>query len=664
MLLPLVPARLRAALPLVLAGFLVVTTTAQAKPRVEDLLTISALEDRRSLGDGRLAEFLRDSDEETRMAAARAFGRIGSEDGVPLLLDALSDSDDGVRAEVIFALGQIGKADARDALSRITASNVDPAERSAAALALGKLEGENAVEPILPLLADPVASVRADAAIALARAGDSLSAGDLKPLLTDTDASVRATAAWAAGQLTARELAADIQGLLKDPDPAVRLTASKAIGQVGSENAIRDLSLMVRDEDWRVRANVAYSLGESKSVEALAGLTLLSTDESTNVRTAVATAILDIPYHYKRDDLIFPMRKDPEAQVRAAAIPSMAVGLEKSNLMMEELWMMAENKQDPHVISTAYETFAERSRMMPKGSGKNRWRVASSFYMKGRMHNPDASRAERTAAAYNLGAFETGETWAALVDALTQYHWSVTAAALHGLGEMAPVDSAEAADHLARTPGVIGRVLAEDPASAQEVDIRLAAAEALGHLDTPVSREILNGLTQDPDARVRLEAADALEDPVYLKSREGRFEATVRTSRGSFVIELLNREAPRTVQNFVDLAQDQFYQGLSFHRVVPNFVIQTGCPLGSGWGNPGYEIRCEYSPLRYERGMVGMAHAGKDSGGSQFFVTHSAQPHLDGRYTVFGRVIEGMDVVDQIRVGDYIEGVDIKKKLL
>jgi cyclophilin family peptidyl-prolyl cis-trans isomerase len=114
----------------------------------------------------------------------------------------------------------------------------------------------------------------------------------------------------------------------------------------------------------------------------------------------------------------------------------------------------------------------------------------------------------------------------------------------------------------------------------------------------------------------------------------------------------------------VQLAEKGFYDGIRFHRVVPNFVAQAGCPIGNGWGGPGYEIRNEDSPLRYERGMVGMATAGKDSGGSQFFVTHSRQPHLDGRYTIFGKVIRGMDVVDSIEIEDTIKKVKIKKKLL
>ncbi|KPJ61722.1 MAG: peptidylprolyl isomerase [Latescibacteria bacterium DG_63] len=131
------------------------------------------------------------------------------------------------------------------------------------------------------------------------------------------------------------------------------------------------------------------------------------------------------------------------------------------------------------------------------------------------------------------------------------------------------------------------------------------------------------------------------------------------TERGEIVIRLLGKEAPNTVENFVRLAQDGFYDGLTFHRVVPNFVIQGGCPRGDGWGGPGYTIRCEINRRHYLSGAVGMALAGKDTGGSQFFITHSPQPHLDGRYTIFGQVIRGMDVVDSIERGDRIVEVRI-----
>ena len=135
----------------------------------------------------------------------------------------------------------------------------------------------------------------------------------------------------------------------------------------------------------------------------------------------------------------------------------------------------------------------------------------------------------------------------------------------------------------------------------------------------------------------------------------------METDRGNIVLDLFPDEAPGTVANFAKLAESGFYDGLTFHRVIPNFVIQGGCPKGDGTGGPGYTIRCETegNPHRHQRGSLSMAHAGKDTGGSQFFICHSPQPHLDGVHTVFGQVREGLAVVDSIRQGDHMTRVRV-----
>ncbi|RKD25652.1 peptidylprolyl isomerase [Ammoniphilus oxalaticus] len=130
---------------------------------------------------------------------------------------------------------------------------------------------------------------------------------------------------------------------------------------------------------------------------------------------------------------------------------------------------------------------------------------------------------------------------------------------------------------------------------------------------------------------------------------------------GQLKIELFANEAPGTVENFVKLINDGYYNGLSFHRVIPGFVAQGGCPHGTGTGGPGYQIKCETqgNPHKHERGSLSMAHAGKDTGGSQFFIVYEPQPHLDGVHTVFGKVVEGMEHVDQINQGDKMKEVKI-----
>ncbi|MEW5975454.1 MAG: peptidylprolyl isomerase [Acidobacteriota bacterium] len=132
--------------------------------------------------------------------------------------------------------------------------------------------------------------------------------------------------------------------------------------------------------------------------------------------------------------------------------------------------------------------------------------------------------------------------------------------------------------------------------------------------------------------------------------------AIIKTDRGDIHLELFDKDAPKTVANFVKLAQSGFYNGLTFHRVIPNFVIQGGCPKGDGTGGPGYQIPCEINPNKHLAGSLSMAHRGKDTGGSQFFICHSPQPHLDGKHTVFGRTPD-MGVVNTVRAGDKITEV-------
>ena len=141
-----------------------------------------------------------------------------------------------------------------------------------------------------------------------------------------------------------------------------------------------------------------------------------------------------------------------------------------------------------------------------------------------------------------------------------------------------------------------------------------------------------------------------------------RMLAVVNTSKGSFTIEFLPEAAPLNVDNFVQLAKRRYFNGVVFHRVVPNFVVQGGDPRGDGNGGPGYQIRCEINEAPYQRGAVGMALSGKDTGGSQWFVTHAPQPHLDGGYTVFGNVVAGMEVVDAIVRGDTIRSIVVIEK--
>ena len=149
--------------------------------------------------------------------------------------------------------------------------------------------------------------------------------------------------------------------------------------------------------------------------------------------------------------------------------------------------------------------------------------------------------------------------------------------------------------------------------------------------------------------------------PAMMIDPKKSYRASIETNRGMIELDLFPAYAPRTVNNFVFLAREGYYDGVMFHRVISNFMIQGGDPTGTGRGGPGYRFEDEFAgnPLKHETGVISMANAGPGTNGSQFFITHSPQPHLNGRHTVFGKVTQGQDVVDAIRQGDVMAGVTI-----
>lgn len=211
----------------------------------------------------------------------------------------------------------------------------------------------------------------------------------------------------------------------------------------------------------------------------------------------------------------------------------------------------------------------------------------------------------------------------------------------------------------------------------KDMDVMLGFIDALGELRDSSAVELLSQNLMSSNYQIAKASADALEKitwrkhPVhsvpwndfdwnYMSALNQKKNIIIKTNKGEIKINLLPDAAPFTVMNFLKLSERNYFDGIIFHRVVPNFVIQGGDPTGTGYGGPGYMIRSEFSPLEYQTGMVGMASSGKDTEGSQFFITHSATPHLDGRYTIFGKVTRGMDVVNSIMAGDYIEDVIIE----
>ena len=167
------------------------------------------------------------------------------------------------------------------------------------------------------------------------------------------------------------------------------------------------------------------------------------------------------------------------------------------------------------------------------------------------------------------------------------------------------------------------------------------------------------------DSEVKMTASKQWSTPPAMAiDTNNIYQVTLDTDQGAIVLDLYAKNAPKTVNNFVFLARDGYYDGVAFHRVISNFMVQGGDPTGSGRGGPGYTFEDETrgNPLKHETGVISMANAGPNTNGSQFFITHGPQPHLDGKHTVFGKVVEGMDVVNSIRQGDHIRSVTVTER--
>jgi cyclophilin family peptidyl-prolyl cis-trans isomerase len=270
----------------------------------------------------------------------------------------------------------------------------------------------------------------------------------------------------------------------------------------------------------------------------------------------------------------------------------------------------------------------------------------------------------RAAAVKALSNFKSDRVVEALVARLADPDWVVATEAVIALGAVADKKC---------IPALVQRFSSRE--DHVDADIRLEIMGVLTEMKAAEGRDIAVKALDDRDPRLRRAAGDyfdalQLEKPPIQNDRfyyerdfdpsrraglnppMGMKKAILKTQRGDVTIELFGDDATQTVAEFIRNTHAGIYKDGVFHRVVPNFVVQGGCPRGDGSGDAGHYIRAEVNRHTYERGMVGIADSGKDTGGTQFFITHSPQPHLNGRYTIFGRVTSGMDAVDRIAQGD------------
>jgi cyclophilin family peptidyl-prolyl cis-trans isomerase/HEAT repeat protein len=631
---------LRGAWPCVLfAGFLVIArpaVAADAPATADPVRAIAIAEDERRYADGELKRYLASADAAIRARAVLAVGRIQDSTSVADLLPLLRDPDLEVKRSTVFALGQIGHRSARIAVEGAL-NDPDHETVDLAIEALGKLGDRAATPKVASFLRDPLPLLRGEAAVALWRLADS----------TAIDALIERHS---------------------DPDPEVRWRVLYALEKiVNPARIVLIMALHVDDPEWMVRAHAARTMGRQKSPRG----------------TAYLLQKLD----------------DAEPAVVVNALRGLQqIGDSTCGPCMNRLLRALEHG-DPYVRVTAAGVIGEHAVIASADSGVRRQAIESLA-----AHTRDLDAATRGASARSLIAI-LGEPALPMVRfLLADSSVYVRVAVIQALGRLPAAAALPLLEpRIASTTPLFERMTAIEAIGAlkarskapvvramltdSSVLIVASAAAALAELGDSSSVRALSRVyashaaDADPDARMALHDAlatlagrgfaDSLEraHPARAAKRPDyppdfhvpppQRGAILHTTAGEIEWAFYGAEAPQTVKNFVRLAKARYFDGLAVHRVVPDFVIQDGDPTGTGSGGPGYTIRCEYNRLRYDAGMVGMALSGKDTGGSQWFITHSPQLHLNGRYTIFAHVTRGMDVARRIVQGDRILRVEI-----
>lgn len=606
---------------------------------------IAIAEDQRRWSDGELRGYLSHALPAVRARAALAVGRLQDTTTVAVLEPLLADAAPAVRREAVFALGQIGHRSAREVLERALADR-DPETVVLAIEALGKLQDKAATPKLAPLLSSPSPRVRGAVAVAFWRLADSAA---VAPLVEH----------------------------LRERDPAVRWRIVYALEKVVSPRiVVPAVSTMLRDPDALVRAHAARTLGRQKSPLARAVLLEACNDDSSGVIINAVRALQQIADSTSKSTLIVfaGLLQHPNPHVTVTVATALADGFAWHAVGPDErrngvLALVERIKKGEPATRGA----AARALLMRFGTKyQDDWRavLADSVSVYARVAVLDGLRAPAVAELApdvllgSLGADRAlleRMTAADLAGVLYARDHSV------GLEQLLPLLRAGVSDSLVLYAASCAGALGEwgDTAS---VPLLARAYAARGADADPDARQAIAGALAQLAGKAfadSLEHAHAAPAPAAAKYAAG-FEAAPRerravlhTSEGDIVWEFYGADAPQTVRNFVKLARKGYFDGLRVHRVVPDFVIQDGDPSGTGSGGPGWTIRCEYNQRRYDTGMVGMALSGKDTGGSQWFVTLAPQPHLDGRYTIFAHVVRGQDVAARITQGTIVRKVEI-----
>ncbi|MBI5883215.1 MAG: peptidylprolyl isomerase [Elusimicrobia bacterium] len=583
----------------------------------------------------RRAAYSRDA--KTRAEAFRAMGRVQSPAYLRSLAVGLYDRDRSVRAEAVFALGQTAMTDSlgdgdRDKVSSSLAglARKAPASlRPEAAAALGKTGGRAAERTLAGLLASADSRLRGEAALALFRLKflkrvpdhSTATVSALTALFKDAEPGVRWRAVYAFSRWPEPRAAGGLAAAAGDEDLWTRFFAVRALGQLGEAAPAEVLGQASKDGHPLVRAEAVKALGIAGRPDLIAPT--LFTDDSLHVRAAAAEAA-GASGKLEMAGRVTPLLSEGSPMVRASAVEAAAKVLKDAAVPL-----LSKERTHPNwwVRSKAYLALGG----LAGGEAMLREGLKDS--------DPRIAAAALEAVARSTASFSDVDLAVVLAD---------PKAPLEVLGTA--VDAAGARKSAAFIEPLEEAL--KNPAVAEFDELRQQVYETLEAVDRahPEGRSGPRSGKLAPRSRQHPPFSSPGADAVVV----------LETEKGEIELTLAGSDAPAHAASFASLVSSGAYDGTTWHRVVSGFVIQGGDPRGSGWGDAGYTLPDEINPLAFDRGTVGMPNAGKDTGGSQLFITHVPAPHLDGRYTVFGRVTRGMEVVDRIEPGDRITRAYLK----
>lgn len=630
----------------------------------EKLAQIIHLEDSRQ-DTAELRAFLDDPDPALRMRAALAIGRIGFPGSGEPLMKLLDNEGIDIAVTAAFALGLT--ADSQYATALLDRAFDAPARLGAAMVqAAGRLidsSDATQIDLLGGFLTHPAPEVREAACLALFRAGAKSQSRDLTILLAgEQDEQVQLAAVYALARMGIKDAFDAYTRFYSDADPFMRILCLTGLGQIDDERAMQYLLIGLNDADRHVAVTALRQLGRKKSPQAMARtVQFLETHDDPSFVTEAIRAL-------KRQENaqgVEPVRQlliaGPDDNVVAEAI-SYLVTIERDRMVALMDSLVSLNRpvltaacadgygqiNNPTVIPRLAVLFSDSSATVRSAALSNLARIDSvgvDFYIRRALEDPDLTLRVQ---AVNLVKDRRLHTYLPGFLELLKGADSTPVDIRRALVDCSSAFiKEEATDSTARLILVQGLL---DPDYTVRRDAAAVYESVLGE----------NRWSRVPPSDTRFGISDIEQALKRFPNNPG---AVIVTNRGEINVELLFDVAPLTVMNFVDLAEAHFYSGLVFHRVIPAFVAQGGDPRGDGWGGPDWTVRDEWSPETFSRGAVGMASSGKDTGGSQFFITVSPQPHLDGRYTVFGRVISGMDAADDIVQGDTIRDIIIRENI-